>query len=162
MGYYARNCFWLVLPVFLLLFLVADRLPPAFQAGVFWHDIPWFISWPENLLRTIFFALIAFMPFSLATIRQRRGLVLYLFGMALYIASWLVLIIAPHSGWSLSAAGFLAPAYTPLIWLFGIGMIHNRLFWPATGYKPWMFFALVTVALAFHITHAAFVYGRLA
>ena len=161
MGYYLRNCFWLMVPSFLLLFLAADRLPASFQPGTFWHDIPWFISWPENLLRTLFFALTALMPFSLATQRQRRGLAVYLLGTVLYIGSWLVLIVAPQSGWSQSAAGFLAPAYTPLIWLFGIGMIHDRLFWPTTRYRPWMFFAVVVAALGFHIAHAAMVYGRL-
>ena len=161
MAHYIRNCFWLMVPSILLLFIAADRLPPAFQAEVFWNDIPWFIAWPENLFRTAVFALPAFMPLSIETTQQRRGLALYLFGTGVYFASWLALIIAPQSWWSLSAAGFLAPAYTPLIWLFGIGLIGERLFVSRIGFRPWMFFALTVVFLGFHIVHTALVFGRL-
>ena len=161
MAHYVRNCFWLMVPSILLLFIAADRLPPAFQAEVFWKDIPWFIAWPENLFRTAVFALPAFMPLSIKTTQQRRGLALYLFGTGVYFASWLALIIAPQSWWSLSAAGFLAPAYTPLIWLFGIGLIGERLFVSRIGFRPWMFFALTVVFLGFHIAHTALVFGRL-
>ena len=161
MAYYIRNCFWLMVTSILLLFLAADRLPSAFQAEVFWKDIPWFIAWPENLFRTVVFALPAFIPLSIKTTRQRRGLALYIFGTGVYFASWLALIIAPQSWWSLSAPGFLAPAYTPLIWLFGIGLIGERLFASRIGFRPWMFFALTVVFLSFHIAHTALVYGRL-
>ena len=159
---FIRNCFWLMLPAFLLLFLLAAKLPAAFQADIFWQGIPMAISLPESTLRIVVFALPAFMPLQFSTPKHRLGWALYLLGTPLYTASWLALIMAPQSAWSLSAIGFLAPAYTPIIWLVGIGLIGDRLFWPNLPYKPWMYIGLVLVFSGFHIAHSAFVYARLA
>jgi len=158
---YSKNGFWLMLPSFLLLFLLAGKLPPAFQPEVFWQDIPQVISLPENLLRVLVFALPAFMPLRFGHGQPRLGWWLYLLGTVLYVASWLALILAPESDWSLSAYGFLAPAYTPLVWLGGIGLIGGRLFWPNLPFRPWMYFMLVIVFLGFHIAHTAIVFQRL-
>lgn len=160
-AFFFKNCFWLMLPSLFLLFLLADKLPFAFQEKVFWHDIPLAVSAPESVLRVAVFALPAFMPLRSYAGGSRVGWGLYLLGTVLYIASWAALILAPESGWSLSAAGFLAPAYTPLVWLVGIGLIGGRLFWPGLPYQPWMYVTLVTVFLGFHITHAAIVFQRL-
>jgi hypothetical protein len=46
----------------------------------------------------------------------------------IYFASWLPLIYARETAWSKSAAGLLAPAYTPLIWLAGIALVGGS--WP--------------------------------
>jgi hypothetical protein len=48
--------------------------------------------------------------------------------MIIYFASWLLLIVRPDAAWSRSAAGLLAPAYTPLIWLAGIALVGGS--WP--------------------------------
>lgn len=156
-----KNGFWLMLPAFLLLFLLAEKLPTAFQPEIFWREIPRIISLPESLLRVVVFALPAFMVLRFKRGQPRVGWALYSLGTALYIASWMALIITPESMWSQSAAGFLAPAYTPLIWLIGVGLIGEQLYWPNLPYKPWMYIALVVVFLGFHITHAAIVFQRL-
>ena len=48
---------------------------------------------------------------------------MYALGVLVYFASWLPLIYASDAAWSKSAAGLLAPAYTPLICLTGIALI---------------------------------------
>jgi hypothetical protein len=99
------------------------------------------------------------MPLRITTGTQTLGMGLYLAGTLLYFLSWLALISFPHSAWSTSAAGFLAPAYTPLIWLIGIGLIGSSLYFTAP-YHPWMYLALSAIFIAFHLTHTLTIYLR--
>jgi hypothetical protein len=66
----------------------------------------------------------------------------------------------PLSPWSQSPLGFLAPAFTPALWLAGIASIGRTLYF-GDFYRPWMFLALSLVFLAFHNAHAWTVYSRL-
>jgi len=68
--------------------------------------------------------------------RSRAGLALYGLGLLIYFASWLPLIYRPEAAWSTSAAGLLAPAYTPLIWLAGIAVVGGS--WPY-ALLSWLF-----------------------
>ena len=53
--------------------------------------------------------------------------------------------------------GFVAPAYTPIVWLIGLGLIGRRLYVPSP-FKPWMYVVLACGFVAFHVTHAHLVY----
>jgi hypothetical protein len=77
------------------------------------------------------------MPFEVATGGRRRGLRLFVVGTLLYVLAWIALMIAPQSPWSTSWLGFVAPAYTPLVWLTGLGLIGRRLHVPSP-YRRWM------------------------
>jgi hypothetical protein len=156
---YAENCIWLVVPMMLFNAVLMRRLPRAYQTDVFDHDIPRWIRIGENIGRTIVFALPLFMPLKIGTFSQKAGFALYLIGTVLYGVSWGVEIWYPRSPWCRSAWGFMAPAYTPLIWLVGIGLIGKPFFMPV-GYSPWVFLALSAAFLAFHNSHAWIVYKR--
>lgn len=136
-----------------------DLLPPAFAPGEFWRDIPPAIAGVENTLRVMVFMLPFFMPLSTSAASQRVGLGLYVGGTLLYFASWLALITAPDAVWSMSAAGFLAPAYTPILWLAGLALLGRRLFW-GRFYRWWMYLVLSASFLAAHLLHAVIVYAR--
>ena len=153
---YAQNCMWLVVPLLLLNVVLMRRLPKAYQAEVFWREIPSWIKVGENLTRTLVFVLPLFMRLDLS---QGAGLLLYLIGTVVYSLAWLAQIARPRSAWSTSPWGFLAPAYTPAIWLVGIALIGKTLFLPIP-YTPRIYVALSAVFLAFHNTHAAIVYRR--
>jgi hypothetical protein len=84
---------------------------------------------------------------------------MYGVGTGLYLCAWLALLIAPHSTWAVSPAGFLAPAYTPLIWLVGLALLGQRLFW-GRFYRWWMFLIPACGFVAVHVSHAALVYAR--
>jgi len=157
---YLYSCFWLLVPILVFNLIYAHQLPAAFQMEIFWKDIPKQISLPENILRGFVMVLPVFMRLRVSTPGQKLGLRLYLAGLLLYFASWAVLIVLPQCAWSMSAVGFLAPAYTPIVWLAGIGMIGNELLFAKIPIKPWIYWTLSTMFLIFHNWHTAIVYFR--
>ena len=138
---------------------LAEHLPPAFSRAVFWNGIPTWLAITENASRTLVLALPFFMPLEVTTPMQRRGLTVFAVGTLVYFASWLPLILSPSSAWSTSAAGFLAPAYTPALWLFGLALAGRRLFW-GHFYRWWFYLAAAGLFLSAHIFHAGIVYAR--
>jgi hypothetical protein len=157
---YALNCFILVIPIFLWNILFATSLPSGFSMEFFWKDIPPIVGTTENITRIIAFFLPLLMPLTIQTRQQRIGLGIYLAGVAIYFLSWIMQIYCPDSAWSSSVFGFLAPAYTTLIWFIGIGLIGDRLFFQVP-YKRIIYIAISMVFVVFHTTHTYIVYTRL-
>lgn len=157
--HYAVSCGLLLVPAILWNVALTKQLPPAFSLAEFWREIPVPLAFAENSLRVAVFALPFFMPLRLAAPNSRRALLLYAIGTLVYFASWLALILSPASSWSTSALGFVAPAYTPFLWLLGIALLGRQLFWGAF-YRWWMYLVLALAFLATHITHTALVYAR--
>jgi hypothetical protein len=157
---YIFNCFLLTIPILLWDYIFTDMLPKAFQPEIFWKDIPYFITYGENISRLIMFVFISFMPLKIiVTNKQKKGLILYVAGTLLYFIAWLILMYFPNNLWSNSALGLLAPAYTPLFWLIGIGFIGDSLFLNIP-YRRWLYFLLVIVFLIFHNWHTYLIYFR--
>ena len=157
---YILNCFLLLIPILVWNAILAPKLPVAYQAEIFDKDIPSVVTLGENIFRTFVMFLPLLMPLSMASRSQKLGLYIFIFGMLVYFLSWIVLMAFPSGTWSMSAAGFLAPAYTPLIWLVGIGLVGTQ-FYFRSPYQSWMYILLSIIFLSFHITHAAIVYLRL-
>jgi len=156
---YLLNCFVLTIPVLIWNIALTKILPKEYQPEIFWEKIPHKLTYGENIFRISVFLLALFMPISFSTIIQKEGLVIYLSGMILYLASWLLLIYSPNSKWSNSMFGFLAPAYTPLFWLIGIGLIGNS-FYFNIPYRHWYFISISVIFLLFHNAHALTIYFR--
>ena len=156
---YGLNCFLLIIPILLGNVIFAKRLPVAFQPEVFGRNIPPFIKYSEITLRIFVLIFPVLMPLNISSPLQKSGLAIFLTGFILYTASWIALIKYPLSAWSRSAAGFLAPAYTPLIWLTGIGLIGDRLFF-GIEYHPWIFFAAAFLFVVSHTAHTYIIYKR--
>lgn len=156
---YVCNCFLLTLPIVAWNLVFASHLPVTFQPAIFWHDIPPFLAFGENISRVVVFLLTLLMPLSVESKTQKTGLVLYVAGTVLYCASWLALLYFPESAWSNSGWGFIAPAYTPALWLTGIGLI-GRTFYVNLPYKRWLFISVSMVFLVFHNVHTIMIYHR--
>jgi hypothetical protein len=154
---YTFNCFLLSIPILIWNLILANKLPKVFQSEIFWKDIPPLISYGENISRFAIFGLMFFMPVSILTATQKKGIALYIIGSLLYFASWLMLIYFPYSVWSNTIFGFMAPAYTPLLWLLGIGFIGNS-FYFNLAYKRWMFISIAIVFILFHCSHTYLIF----
>ena len=126
----------------------------------FWKDIPPIIGITENVLRLMVFFLPLLMPLAVETGGQKIGLGIYFAGLGVYFLSWLLQTHWPESAWSRSVLGFLAPAYTTMIWLVGIGLVGDRLF-VKVPYKPIAYILISVAFVAVHTTHAYIIYTRL-
>jgi len=143
----------LVLPLLGLNLAFTGALPDAYQPEIFDAGLPAWVPPVENGLRLALFGLMLALPIGAG----RAGWAIFLAGTLAYAASWAVPSLAPASAWSQSLIGFTAPAWTPAVWLTGIGLIGRagpplarRLYW-----------VLVTTFLAAHVGHAALVWARL-
>jgi len=139
--------------------VLSRKLPQDFQSEIFWKDIPTFLTYGENISRTIVFMLTLLMPLCITTLTQKRGLYIYIVGTLLYFTSWVVLIIFPNSEWSNSIIAFTAPAYTPLLWLVGIGLTGNS-FYFNLPFRRWFFISTSIIFLIFHNFHTITIYYR--
>ena len=156
---YLLNCLLLLLPIMAWNLIFASKLPWAYSEEVFSKGIPSFIANGENIFRLIVFILPVLMPLRIETQSQRLGLWLYIAGTAVYFISWLAQMYFPQSAWSLSVWGFLAPAYTPLIWLVGIGLIGSTLYF-SSPYRSRMYIVASVIFVGFHLSHAMAVFSR--
>ena len=157
---YLANCFWLMLPPLAISGLLGGLLPTTFQPEIFWHAIPIWIAWPETVSRIFLTGLPMLLPFSLAAPRQRWGLAIYGLGVVFYGLAWWPLIAAPESAWSTSVLGFAAPAYTPLLWIVGIGLVGMRSEPAMTRWASWLYAGVVAIFLLCHNAHTLLVYSQ--
>ena len=139
--------------------VMSSRLPRAYSPEVFSSNIPGVLSKTENTLRILVVALPFFAPLELISFAQKVGVATFGVGLTVYFVSWLPLIIVPNSAWSRSAAGFLAPAYTPIVWLIGLALLMQRLHW-GSPYRWWFYLVLSVGFVAAHVTHAIIVFRR--
>jgi hypothetical protein len=153
------SCGLLTVPILGWNLVFARWLPPALGSAEFWRDIPPPLAWGENGLRLVIMVLPFLMPLEFTTAAGRRGLILFSAGALVYFASWVPLMVAPESDWSTSRLGFLAPTYTPLVWLTGLGIMGRKLYW-ASPYRWWIYLGLAGGFVAFHVAHGGIVYDR--
>jgi len=153
-----KNCFWLMVPVILINLLLMHRLPRRYQARVF-DNIPKWVGAIENILRIVVFLTPLLMPLEVADEARGFGLLLYSTGLVFYFLSWVMQIGFPESHWSRSRIGFMAPAYTPLIWLAGIALIGRSLF-HSVPWSQWIYAGFAAGFLIAHNAHAWIAYSR--
>jgi hypothetical protein len=115
------NCIWLLVP--LLAWNIV--LGPILTNEKIISDVhsPQWLLLLENVTRIAVFLLPMFIPLQLNERPSKTGLLIYIAGTLVYFASWLPLLLAPHSSWSTSVVGLLAPRLTPLIPFLGIALI---------------------------------------
>ena len=157
---YLVSCFILLIPIFLWNLIFASKLPEPYQMNNFWSNVPKVIGISENILRVIVFLLPLLLKLEINESRQKIGLLIYMIGICLYFISWLMQIYFPESSWSRSVFGFVAPAYTTIIWLVGIGLIGNSLF-VKVPYHYSIYIVFSVLFVVFHSIHSFIVYSRL-
>lgn len=153
------NGFVLIIPIILWNIIFIPYLPSYYAPTSFNSDIPLWIIVGENLFRIVLFGFPLFLHVNFKLSFANRGLVVYLFGVALYFLSWLAIILSPASMWSTSLLGFSASAYTPIIWIVGLSMMVNGYYFKL-HYSKWHFLLPSLVLIVFHILHTVSVYNR--
>ena len=155
---YLANCGLLLVPILVWNVAFARYLPPALTSD-FNRDIPAPLLLTENVLRLVVMVVPFLLPLDVTSPGQRRGLWLFVAGALVYATAWIPLMVAPESSWSKSRLGFLAPAYTPLVWLVGLGLTGRRFFW-SVPFEPWMYLLLAGAFVMVHFAHAHLAYQR--
>ena len=153
------NCYIPLIPIFVWNIVLSSKLPSAFDPKSFNRDIPLLILVGENLFRSLIFVLPLLMKINISGIKGKIGVIIYALGTVLYFMSWLMLMYSPNSACSNNALGFIAPAYTPIIWLIGIGLMADSYYF-RMKFTKWHFIIPSVAFSAFHITHALLVYLR--
>jgi len=151
---YLLNCFMLLIPIFIWNIIFAKSLPKGYTMDFFWKDIPAIIGNTENILRIMVFILPIFMKFSLETKLQKVGISIYVLGIIIYFLSWIVQIYFPECYWSKSIFGFMAPAYTSIIWFVGIGLIGKTTFIKI----PYLSVIYIFISVCFVVIHSIHTY----
>jgi len=151
---YFLNCFLLLIPIIIWNITLIDYLPIGYNSDIFDKDIPKFVSYIENFIRFLLFALPIFMILSLKSRLQKIGFLTYLIGLILYFSSWHIMIIMPESNWSQGIIGFMAPAYTTIIFFVGIALIGNKAFFKF----PHLSLIYICMSILFVISHSVHAY----
>jgi len=147
----------LVLPILALNFAFAGELPAAYQAEIFDAGLPPWLPPTENALRLALFGLMVVLPVQ----SNRAGWAVFSLGVLAYAGSWAAVILAAGSAWTQSWVGFTAPAWTPALWLTGIGLLARPRSVPALGLVKPVYVALAASFLLAHVSHATLVWARL-
>lgn len=163
MGYFLRflrSGIWLWLPPLGASFAFWPNLGPAYQPDAFWLNIPPMLGFVENTSRFFVIAVSSILLLGWKSNKQRIGWVVYFFGLALYTICQWVIVLDPTGGWPTSVFGFMAPAYTPAIWIIGLGMIGTRNIAFGQVWVRWLYWIAAVVFIASHNAHAWLIFSR--
>jgi hypothetical protein len=153
------NGFVPLIPILVWNYLFASRLPAVFEPKAFNSGIPLIIISGENIFRAVVFIMPLSFRINLLSSIGKSGLLVFLAGASLYFLSWLMLIYFPDSKWSESFFGFTAPAYTPLIWLVGLGLMADSYYFNLP-FSRWYYLLSAVFFTGFHFLHTMHVYRR--
>lgn len=152
------NCFWLFIPVFIWNAIFYKKLPEFYQPAI-WDNIPKALDVAENGLRYLSFLIPILLKIGFSASTQKIGLALYLGGLLVYFASWSVQLNPNRSVLSKSLGFRLAPAYTTIIWLLGIGLI-GRESWFSSFNLQALYFPIIIAFVSVHTYHSYTVYRK--
>jgi hypothetical protein len=156
-----KNGIWLTLPPLLFSLSLMTSIPNALTPEQFNEGIPDVLLSIESIGRTLVFAMPAFFSIGVFTKTQKRGLALYLAGVALYYLSYGTQNFSPNSDWSTSTIGFAASAYTNIFWMFGLGLLGEKFYFTKRlRYRPIFYIVPAVVFVIAHTTHAVIYHQR--
>ncbi|MCP4443342.1 MAG: hypothetical protein GY810_30950 [Aureispira sp.] len=134
------SCFWLVIPLLLWNIIFFKQIPAQYNDD---SNVDQWLLYAETAFRLIAFMSPLLLSMKFERKLQKTGLGIYIAGSLFYYGSWLPIMFAPHSSWSNSPIGILAPYGTPLIVLIGIGLIAR---------SKW-YILVASLFIALHLTH---------
>lgn len=149
-----KNGFILIVPIFLWNVLLYKFLPERYYQEANGNTFIQMLEIIEHFLRAVIFVTPLLMIIEVKNDAQRKGVMIYLIGIIVYFLSWLMQITFPLSNWSQSCLGYLAPSYTPIIWLIGIGMIGSENIFEVS----WLRSIYILLSICFTVVHTFYTY----
>jgi len=120
---YINNCFLLFIPILLFNILFFKKLPSHYL-----KDITNPIIIIETITRIITIAFSIIMIINIQNKIEKIGIIIYIIGVIIYFTSYFIEIYASYTLFGRNIIFILAPYWTSVIWLIGIGLVGNRLF----------------------------------
>jgi hypothetical protein len=142
---YKNNCFWFFIPVIIFNIIFTKYLPEYYLKNVN-HPIVTI----ETIARIITIAFSVIMAIKLDNKIGKTGFYVYIIGVLIYFCSYFIVIKYPANSFNNSLIILLAPYWTSVLWLIGIGLLGNKLFINI----PYNFSAYIVVSILFSIIHS--------
>jgi len=142
---YKNNCFWFFIPVIIFNIIFTKNLP-EFYLKYIKHPIVTI----ETIARIITMAFSVIMAVRLDNKIGKAGLVVYIIGILVYFCSYFIVIKTPTISFHSNFIVLLAPYWTSVLWLIGIGLLGNKLFINI----PYHYTAYIIMSIIFAIIHS--------
>lgn len=142
---YKNNCFWFFIPVIVFNIIFTKYLPEHYLKTIN-HPVVTI----ETILRIITIAFSILMVFKLDGKINNIGLIVYIIGLLIYFCSYFVVIKFPANSFDNNIIVLLAPYWTSVLWLIGIGLLGNKLFINI----PYHFSVYILIAILFTFVHS--------
>jgi hypothetical protein len=142
---YKNNCFWFFIPVIIFNIIFTKYLPDFYLENII-HPIVTI----ETIARITTIAFSAIMTIKLDNKTGKVGLVLYVIGVFIYFCSYFIVIKIPAISFNNNFIVLLAPYWTSVLWLIGIGLLGNKLFINI----PYHYVAYIILSIVFAIIHS--------
>ena len=120
---YINNCFLFFVPILIFNILFFKKLPTHYLKNIS-HPI----ITAETITRIITIVFSTIMAINIQNKIEKTGIIIYIIGIIIYFTSYFIEIYAPDTLFGKKIIFILAPYWTSIIWLIGIGLVGNNLF----------------------------------
>jgi len=149
---YINNCFLFFIPILLFNILFFKKLPSHYLKNISHPIIKM-----ETITRIIIIAFSIIMAINIQNKIEMIGIIIYIIGIIIYFTSYFIEIYAANTLFGKNIIFILAPYWTSIIWLVGIGLVGNRLF-INIPYHFTVYLILSVIFTAIHTIHGYLCY----
>ena len=142
---YKNNCFWFFIPIIIFNIIFTKYLPKHYLKNIK-HPIVTL----ETIARMITIAFSVIMEINLNNNIGKSGLIVYIIGVLIYFCSYFIVIKLPPTSFNNNIAVLLAPYWTSVLWLIGIGLLGNSLFVST----PYHYTIYIVISIVFAVLHS--------
>jgi hypothetical protein len=142
---YKNNCFLFFIPVIIFNIIFTKYLPEHYLKNIN-HPIVTI----ETIARIMTIAFSVLMAIKLDNKIGKIGLIIYIIGILIYFCSYFIVIKVPEILLHNSLIVLLAPYWTSILWLIGIGLLGNQLFINI----PYHYTGYIIISIIFTIMHS--------
>ena len=142
---YKNNCFWFFIPVIVFNIVFTKYLPEFYLKNIK-HPIVTI----ETIARIMTIVFSVIMAIKLDNKIGKAGLIIYIIGVLIYFCSYLIVIKIPAISFHNNFIVLLAPYWTSVLWLIGIGLLGNKLFINI----PYHYAAYIVISIVFAVIHS--------